>query len=533
MKPLKSLERNDVFILGAGFSKAASEQVDDSAKAFPLAAELLDPIVSKLGDRLSDAAKPRGGEGFEQWLSRLAEDQPHLSADQNLERSIAFLLVSQKIGEILTERENFVLKNEMPTWFAKLLFAWHVRHATVISFNYDNLIECGVESQHLPMFDQYPVRTHDILNRLPPLPPSRQIEETRISNIQGGGLVSMDGKDFEQATPWQETFRLIKLHGSISWYWVPDDATGATLQRWPDVGSFGQPAGDQSAEIRRQLPGREPFIAPPSSTKSRYLANPVIRQLWRDALDTLREADRIFFLGYSIPAQDQAVMSLIIEGIGDRTPQIQIVDIDADSVRDNLANLLVNYKSLPGESKEEILKKKLSKLKRCYRLKSHSTVNVIKDAADGYFDELSEEAARNLAGVARSLNPIKVEDLIKPWNGPDDGATYPITGDVLAPSLPIRIAGPWLDCGSAIMEGNTLKIPVITSGDIDARQLTKLMRHLQEDAGIKKIVASYKDGTEIPVIPFALVTMKTDHLTGDNWHSLHLTPFITQTPSAR
>ena len=292
MEELRSLARNDVFILGAGFSKAV-------AANFPLAADLLKPIRTRLSDQLGAGVQRRGGEGFEQWLSRLAEDQPYLPPDTNLERAAAFQRVSTEVGKILTDHENTALGNSEPEWLAKLIATWHIRHATVVSFNYDNLVEAAVLTQQ----SWLQVTEHDILRRLPPLPPSLMSEEApaRVSSSVG------------------HTFRLLKLHGSISWYWDDGDNGGATLQRWPYIGQFLEPRGDQTEDIARQFPGRVPFIAPPSATKSKYLGNRVLRDFWREALYALQNAENIYFLGYSVPPQDQAAMGLIIEGIGDRT----------------------------------------------------------------------------------------------------------------------------------------------------------------------------------------------------------------------
>lgn len=526
MEELRPLTRHDVFILGAGFSKAV-------AGNFPVAAQLLEPILERLKDRLNNGTKPHGGEGFEQWISRLAEDQPHLSADENLERSAAFLRVSQEIGKILIERENVTLTGQMPPWLAKLLFAWHVRQATVISFNYDNLIECGVNSQHLPMFDRNPVSIHDVLNRLPPLPPSIQNEETRLSNLQGGGMVSMASDDFEQSTPWRDTFRLIKLHGSISWYWVPDDATGATLQRWPNIGSFGQPAGDQRAEIRRQLPGRESFIAPPSSTKSRYLANPVIRQLWRDAFEALREADQIFFLGYSIPTQDQAAMSLIVEGIGDRKARIHIVDIDADRVRDNLAKLLVRYEPSQAEQEEGILAKKVTRLERRYRLKLHPGDNSIKNLADSYIDELATQLANNLTDYARGLPAI--DQVIDVDCTDQDFKINPVVGGISAMVASNSYA---MNFDGITVENGILTIPCrLGPLERDDLALTKLLKRLQKE-DVKKITLqpptqdNEDPQTIVPIVDYRLKTNTQPDL-HPCWQSLDLTPFIVRAPEAR
>ncbi|WP_298443209.1 hypothetical protein [Ferrimicrobium sp.] len=372
----------------------------------PLASELLDPILEQLRDQDKKFSPPRGGENFEQWLSRLAEGQPYLSADQNLERSASFVKISRQIAEIISERERKALNQPIPDWFADLLVAWHVRQATVISFNYDNLIECGVNSQHLNMFGPYPISVHDVLRRLPPLPPSQRERESRISNIQGGGAVSLSGDSWIQDEPCEETFRLIKLHGSISWYWVPDDMTGSTLQRWAEVGSFEHPLGDQRTSIRRQLPGREPFIAPPSSTKSRYLANPVIRQLWIDAHEALANAERVYFLGYSIPLQDQAAMALFRETLGDREVEICIADIRAGNVESRLTELLLGTSSASTEAAKIPAHRRdpddsSPGLRSKYRGTNFDNITAIEKLQDTYLKELIADCANGLIEFAK------------------------------------------------------------------------------------------------------------------------------------
>ena len=403
MEELQSLARNDVFILGAGFSKAVSE-------LFPLAAELLGPIEDALNQDLTNGVRRKGGEGFEQWLSRLAEGQPYLSPDKNLERSAAFLRVSQKIGEVLTERENEALECHIPDWLAKLLFVWHVRNATVISFNYDNVVEAAVQSQLLPLCSGYGgsywVRTHDVLNRLPPLPPQRMYEETRVDSIHGGIQPSPVDNYVEQPVPAEDTFRLLKLHGSISWYWVSDDTTGVTLQRWPDIGKFGDPMGDQRAKIARQLPGRVPFIAPPSSTKSKYLGNPVIRKLWQDAFQALQKADHIYFLGYSVPPQDLAAMGLIAEAVADRTPSpsITVVDKRSPKVIENLATLLLSSDNPDGQLSAEARQDRIhGQLITTYNVKEHGDDNAIEEFSHEYFHKLKSHAVDSLNEFALHL----------------------------------------------------------------------------------------------------------------------------------
>ena len=527
MEELQSLTRNDVFILGAGFSKAVSE-------LFPLAAELLGPIEDALDQDLTNGVRRKGGEGFEQWLSRVAEGQPYLSPDRNLERSAAFLRVSQKIGEVLTERENEALECHIPDWLAKLLFVWHVRNATVISFNYDNVVEAAVQSQLLPLCSGYGgsywVRTHDVLNRLPPLPPQRMYEETRVDSIHGGIQPSPVDNCVELPVPAEDTFRLLKLHGSISWYWVSDDTTGVTLQRWPDIGKFGEPMGDQRAEIARQLPGRVPFIAPPSSTKSKYLGNPVIRKLWQDAFQALQKAEHIYFLGYSVPPQDLAAMGLIAEAVADRAPSpaITVVDKRSTKVINNLVNLLLTNDKEEGEPTTKTRAKIRDLLSTIYSAKQHQGDNALRVFTREYFHELKSNAIDSLNDFAKCVEYAVDQD---------GNVELLIRGEFDVVPRPERNAGLRL-CSDHMtvknLGGSTLVIPFDSCHQLPDREgISKLMGELLSHE-CKQLVVRYTDPASNKVHDFPVVDHRLEvrpkHMYGEGYYALSLIIFGAQQP---
>lgn len=135
------------------------------------------------------------------------------------------------------------------------------------------------------------------------------------------------------------TFRLLKLHGSLSWYWSPDDTTGTTVQRWTTPGLFGAPVPDDEDRRRRALPGREPFIVPPSAAKSVYYRNLITRELWSQAYTALRHANRIILAGYSLPVGDLTLSGMLGDAAADRDTAIEIINPHPGPVRDHLADL--------------------------------------------------------------------------------------------------------------------------------------------------------------------------------------------------
>ena len=138
-KPLGS----PVLILGAGFSKAVHQ-------ALPITDELGERVRVRLSRR--DREKlPRGrfrGGRFEEWLSYLAEDQPHLAEDRAFEDQALLRRVTQAVRDVLSEAQADALRSGGPGWLFELLSVLCISRATVISLNYDNLVECGVATGH-------------------------------------------------------------------------------------------------------------------------------------------------------------------------------------------------------------------------------------------------------------------------------------------------------------------------------------------------------------------------------------------------
>ena len=252
---------SEALILGAGFSKAVHEY-------FPITDLLGQDAVEYAGLSL-DARVPRRPFGpgfpFEAWLSLLAEPQPHLSEAENKQNGALFTIMKEAIVSLLSTSQASAFAAGAPKWFYELLSVMHFRGTCAVTLNYDTLVEAGVLSHNL-FGTEGRVLPRDILNDLPPLPNT--------------------GARF--AGPFVETFRLLKLHGSLDWWGVPEDWTGATLCRAECAGAFGAPNQMTDIERRRILPGREPFIVPPSATKSTYYQNPVVKELWRTAFEGLR-----------------------------------------------------------------------------------------------------------------------------------------------------------------------------------------------------------------------------------------------------
>jgi len=346
---------DEVIILGAGFSHAASEHMPllkklgqvvlDRLRADGNRGERIEHLLKQLERALSDDGAAAGSPGFESWLARLAEEQPYLSQRENLERRALFFQVSEVMWEVMVERQDKVITQwedkdprlEPREWLYEIVSLFHQRGSTVITLNYDNLVEHAAASSFLrgastkPGTESRPVRVHDLFDGLPPfLPPVEVVDEVAVS------LTEFQPRTLRLART-VTTFSLLKLHGSLSWFWIPNDPSGVTLAAW-NVAELGRDLKDKEAR-RRDLPGREPFLVPPTTSKASYFETTVTRELWRRAYEALAVAKRVVLVGYSLPAADSTFLGLLADTIVGREIEVVVVNPVADPVKEQLARL--------------------------------------------------------------------------------------------------------------------------------------------------------------------------------------------------
>jgi hypothetical protein len=347
---------DEVIILGAGFSHAASEHMPlqkelgqsvlDRLRADGNRDEHVERLSTQLERALSDDDTASDSPGFESWLARLAEDQPYLSQRENLERRALFSQVSEVMWEVMVERQAAVLtpgEDEDPSlepkeWLYDIVSLFHQRGSTVITLNYDNLVEHGAASSFLwgasttPWTESRAVRVDDLFDGLPPfLPPMERVDEVAVS------LNEFQPRPRPRPAPTVPTFRLLKLHGSLSWFWIPNDPSGVTLAAW-NVAELGRGLKDKEAR-RRDLPGREPFLVPPTTSKASYFETTVTRELWRRAYEALAVAKRVVLVGYSLPAADSTFLGLLADTIVGREIEVVVVNPVPDLLKEQLVRL--------------------------------------------------------------------------------------------------------------------------------------------------------------------------------------------------
>jgi len=284
----------DVFLLGAGFSKALHQ-------AMPLMSELGATVCRNL--QLPDETlEPFGGD-FEAWFSYLAEPQPWFSNAEAHDNAAMFERASQQVYSIILKAhperdfENKTLE--------QLAQYWVDHNSHIITFNYDLIVEQAlnqtIRGSAIDSFYEIPL----------------------TSRRKPGGLV-IGPKQLGQRRP-----HLYKLHGSLNWLWggEGDQKTPASIN---DSGSDGTLYSDL-----------KPMVIPPTSSKSMFYDHRGLRAQWRSAYRQLRSASRLIVIGYSMPLSDLQVRAMLASGLRKDT-ELVVADYNsevAESIAARLHNL--------------------------------------------------------------------------------------------------------------------------------------------------------------------------------------------------
>jgi hypothetical protein len=337
---------NRVFVLGAGFSKAASQKVP-AADRLPLLWELRELVETWLGThKLPTAPFPAdrfpgtGGPDVERWLSFLAQPPPWVSPADTMRCQAAFLDLSNAIAEVIREQERRVISVPPVDWLPKLVEKWNGGPAgcwedrgklrpgasdettTVITFNYDTLPERAY-------MHTAPIRASGL-----PSNGAADLFVAPLAPLEARGMDVVTGRGFAR-------LRLLKLHGSIDWYYSgleagPEDSVyhNRIQRRWSEPDLVTLP------EYGSLVADKVPFLVPPTAVKTMAYRKAVLRSQWARAANALADADELVLMGFSLPPTDSVVLDMI-EMHFDRRRDIFVVD-PSSSLPDKIGN------SLPG-----------------------------------------------------------------------------------------------------------------------------------------------------------------------------------------
>ena len=276
--------QKDVFILGAGFSKAIDCRM-------PTTKELTDIVTREYSIPLPiplNTTEENGREfkeNIEFLLTYLVQNQPWLEEGHNTDNKETAKQVYRAMLEVISKRSSqSAASSSIPEWLGLLLKLWDEREAVVMTLNYDTLIEQAAIATNNQL---------ELNNLYPNVPPVGSPRSSVSSS----------------------TFKYYKLHGSINWQY----AETVSYVLVPPWGSISGAAVTYT-----------PIVIPPVFDKSVYLDDEHMRELWHDAGRKLNAARRVFVIGYSLPISDLGMRFFLTHSQPNPKTDWYIVDKDKE-----------------------------------------------------------------------------------------------------------------------------------------------------------------------------------------------------------
>jgi len=304
----------EVYVLGAGASKAHGAPLTDEILpwAFTKRTGVNQRRLTMVADFLEKVFRFRAGSTMRNWRACPGLTETMSVVDMAIDRGERLhraygkkqlRSVRENLEYLIFKTLDFGLshRNRERTGIDSM---WRLcqrldpHDSTVISFNYDILIDVQLvhRADHIDAFDS------GALGRRKHLPIDYGVE-------------------FRSAAPLpNDAFKLLKLHGSFNWFWDP--VTGDLI-----YGGTKKAIGEIYAGGRAAQKGWEPILVTPTHLKD--LRNYHLAQLWRKAEQELRQADKITFIGYSMPGDDMHIKYLFKRALRTRKgdpPKIVVVD---------------------------------------------------------------------------------------------------------------------------------------------------------------------------------------------------------------
>lgn len=400
-------------MLGAGFSKDLA--------AFPTLPEL-SRMVNEEIDALPDSGTttflrnqvpPSVRQDLEHLVTYLLQEYPWRDPEEAYLAKAGYVLVSRTIQQILTRKEQETdIQALVGSPVSDLLAYWHKWEATVISFNYDTLVEriaehslrrksvdyeaiagenfgflhrltvrCGTcmptaktwtapdlewneDTRHLqvivPNAGATPEEVLELIRARQLIP-----EEHFARDVQNRIKGALD--QLQRSVPLQMLYPipLNNINGRTASLWSAEHSTTFRLLKlhgstnWYYSGRsdfageqlyFALPPRSAKAEASLALNASDlvPLMIPPTLDKSSFYVNNSLRAQWKMAAEALRVAAHVYVIGYSCPPTDLATSFMMQEGLTRGKAQVHVYCKGSDQTSHSGRELCSRYLRLVG-----------------------------------------------------------------------------------------------------------------------------------------------------------------------------------------
>ena len=314
------MEEKEIFILGAGFSRAIAGNIMPSLNG--LTKEIAEGISSSseqdiknmwqqyivqpnIGNirSINDPNPNKNQSNFEDIMTFLSSDFAYENyKDQHL-KAILYRYITDLIVKIF-ERKNQEKSILQAPWLHEFAKHLHNERSEIFTFNYDLVLE-----NLLARENNLDIRGCEAIYSVKNMGNPYFQENTFHFDPQTATLNIEENPMREWKQGWH--IKLYKLHGSINWLYDPDFQNGVRV------------VSSHTPQEYKQ--GLQCLIVPPTMLKNFELKTKLLDFQWHVFKEKLAQATKLYIIGYSIPKTDIATRYIIQTQLN---PECEIFIID-------------------------------------------------------------------------------------------------------------------------------------------------------------------------------------------------------------
>ena len=322
----KDIPIKSVFFFGAGASviegaPIASKLLTEAFQEFPT-----DGKVNRVKDFLKDF-----------YLNDCADEETIPTFEEILSPIDICLQKQEQFSDKWNYEKLSELRNDLIycicTILHERLYTQNIHHQKLV----DNLFSNGKNWEYYSFVSlNYDILLDNALIRL------AEEERNDYADLDYGIEFRNEGTDWRR--PRAKRVYLLKLHGSLNWLYCPTCNTVKITPKEKGVMRIFT----HSEVCENDFSMQKALIVPP--TWQKVYDNPYLVSIWLRAEQILRNAERIFFIGYSMPEADIHIKYLLKKSLFRRCrPHPKIVIIDKED-HTEYSNEYRRYRRLFGET---------------------------------------------------------------------------------------------------------------------------------------------------------------------------------------
>lgn len=297
---------NDIFFLGAGFSKAIDNTFPTLSELSQVIKENLNTEKESVGVHYRDEIPYQYKDNIETLLTFLSSKLPYKTDVQVLADEALYKDIARQITTYF-ENKKIDRHNDLIYSLGEFIVKEKI---TSISLNYDILLEEII----LNYLNKKSTDTGQIAKRSWFYDRFYNIPITNLRNRVSGNHYRADMSGDPPIFP-----KILKLHGSINWLYT---GNGYNEPVYCKDFTYNESKLDYLKE------GLSPMIIPPVLDKSKVYNHIILESLWKQAFEKIKNAKNIYVYGFSFPPTDLSIRFLFQSALSNNcnVPNIYIIN---------------------------------------------------------------------------------------------------------------------------------------------------------------------------------------------------------------